>query len=813
LVAPPTDILRVSLSPLKNLCPLLLLAAVAVGTPLVAGADALHAGAANPLSEGWTVESGDTGTASPVSPDPDYPDVTAWEVATSVNDRLRYRVDPPPPGSVWSLRARLRVVDVGDSPDFNVLIEVADGTRRWLVGFGSQADGDTQVEVQGGVSVTVPTGSPGLTDYIWIELSSDPATGSVDVFVDGSEIQTGWMGSATSLSRVNFGDGQSSASGRARYARVELSIGPHECADGLDNDGDGAVDLAGGDPDCVSSNDPSEDQPDHDGDGLLDGFEIANGFDPDDPDENANLVLDGEEDTDGDGATNVEEQAAATDPNDVDTDDDGLTDGLELASSGFGPPRLLPTAFGFDWIPEVEPSDLDGDGDPDLLSLEQLDDNVWWHENTDGAGGFGPEIAIQTATPETPISVKAADLDGDGDPDVMAVWQGTRIGWWENLGGGSFGALQVVTNGFGGPNSFASALHMADLDGDGDIDVVAAAAEDLVWLENTNGAGSFVVNPIGTTVLALTELSVVDVDGDGDPDILVLAGNPLLGWHENIDGLGTFTAIQVIDPTLSTLRTDIDAADFDGDDDIDLLQGSTNSIAWYEGERGLGFGERQLISSSGSSSLRVANVDGDADPDFISGVGDRIDWFENTDGNGGFVRRPVAEGYADGIFDLDVADFDGDGDPDVVASAFDLTSLSNRADKIVWFENRSLTDPLDADSDGDGLCDGGGPTATAPECALGGEDTNGNGVYDVGVETSPRDFDTDDDGFGDGEEVARGSDPLDPGSTPVVAVPAVSETGRVVLGIALGASAMLAGRRRFTSMRDEREARRERVRG
>ena len=65
------------------------------------------------------------------------------------------------------------------------------------------------------------------------------------------------------------------------------------------------------------------------------------------------------------------------------------------------------------------------------------------------------------------------------------------------------------------------------------------------------------------------------------------------------------------------------------------------------------------------------------------------------------------------------------------------------------------TDPLDPDSDDDGLCDG--LPGSHPDCVY-GEDVNGNGVFDPG-ETNPIDADTDDGGVSDGEEYMRGNDP------------------------------------------------------
>ncbi len=77
----------------------------------------------------------------------------------------------------------------------------------------------------------------------------------------------------------------------------------------------------------------------------------------------------------------------------------------------------------------------------------------------------------------------------------------------------------------------------------------------------------------------------------------------------------------------------------------------------------------------------------------------------------------------------------------------------------VEVKGENPTDPLDADTDGDGLCDGG--AAVLGTCAA-GEDRNGDGVVDAG-ETDPNNADTDGGGVNDGQEVLNlGTDPLDP---------------------------------------------------
>jgi hypothetical protein len=114
------------------------------------------------------------------------------------------------------------------------------------------------------------------------------------------------------------------------FFRLWFTDQPTADPDGGDFDGDGLSNLAE-----VTIHQTNPLKADTDGDGLLDGWEVANSLDPND-DGTTNVNNGGSGDPDNDGLTNSEEQGFGTDPNDADSDDDGITDGGE-ADQGTDP--------------------------------------------------------------------------------------------------------------------------------------------------------------------------------------------------------------------------------------------------------------------------------------------------------------------------------------------------------------------------------------------------------------------------------------------------------------------------------------------
>eukprot|EP00944_MAST-04C_sp_MAST-4C-sp1_P012491 g12491.t1 len=174
----------------------------------------------------------------------------------------------------------------------------------------------------------------------------------------------------------------------------------------------------------------------------------------------------------------------------------------------------------------VYAADIDGDGDIDMLSVSTQDKKLAWYENTDGQGAFSTQNIITTQTGFQftqwgARSVYAADIDGDGDMDVLSAhYTDNKIAWYENIdGNGAFSAQKTISTQADG----AKSVYAADIDGDGDIDVLSASHTDnkIAWYENTHGNGTFSDQNIITTQAEYAHfVYAADIDGDGDIDVL-----------------------------------------------------------------------------------------------------------------------------------------------------------------------------------------------------------------------------------------------------------------------------------------------------
>ena len=114
---------------------------------------------------------------------------------------------------------------------------------------------------------------------------------------------------------------------------------------------------------------------------------------------------------------------------DVDTDIDTDTD----TDTDCDPAWTEHTVDGaFSHAQSVYSADVDGDGDMDVLGAAHEDDDITWWENTAGDGTAWTERTVDGAF-DGAWSVYAADVDGDGDMDVLGAAQiAGDITWWES---------------------------------------------------------------------------------------------------------------------------------------------------------------------------------------------------------------------------------------------------------------------------------------------------------------------------------------------------------------------------------------------
>lgn len=331
---------------------------------------------------------------------------------------------------------------------------------------------------------------------------------------------------------------------------------------------------------------------------------------------------------------------------------------------------------------------------------------------------FGPQqlISINGAN-----DIYPCDIDGDGDVDLVAANYGDdTIGWYENLDGlGNFDSQKIISNN----TDQARTVHAVDLDGDGDLDVISGSQADakIAWYEN-DGLGNFGPQQIiSTNATSVHDVYGTDMDGDGDMDVLAaLFGSNMVVWYENTNGLGNFSNAKQIS-TLEITPYAIHPADLDGDGDMDGLcaawQG--NRITWFENLDGQGnFGAARVISinANATQSIFAEDIDHDGDMDvlFTSLVDDKVAWHRNLDGLGNFGAEQIITLNANGATCVYAADLDNNGSKDALSTSED--------GKIAWYKN----------TDGQGTF---GPqevlTTTNASTSVFGADIDGDGDNDV----------------------------------------------------------------------------------
>ena len=333
--------------------------------------------------------------------------------------------------------------------------------------------------------------------------------------------------------------------------------------------------------------------------------------------------------------------------------------------------------------------DVDGDGDIDVLTAVVI-----------GTSGYGVNVRLNNGMGTLssgqslsfyprPGQLDLQDADGDGDLDLLVAllgspgFPGNAVGVCLN-NGGTFGAMQTV-----GVNDNPYVVKMADVDGDGDLDLLALCGvyggqsgyvPGMVSVRLNNGNGTFGGTQSVTVGTRPETFAVGDVDGDGDVDLAVVnmvSGSVSLRLNA---GNGTFGSGP--DLFFGSLPVGVALGDVDGDGDLDLAVLTNangvnvrlnNGSGVFSGTQSVGVGNNNPLD------LHLADVDADGDPDIVvvnyttpGGVAVRL--------NNGAGVFGAGFDYALGATPVQaaLADMDGDGDLDLLTGNIGANTIALR---------------------------------------------------------------------------------------------------------------------------------------
>jgi hypothetical protein len=195
------------------------------------------------------------------------------------------------------------------------------------------------------------------------------------------------------------------------------------------------------------------------------------------------------------------------------------------------------------YVRSVYAADLNGNGWLDLMSASQRDNKIAWYENLGGSPLQFVERVVDLDA-YAAQSIRAADLTRNGRLDlVVGAELAHAIYWYENLGGWPPQFLRhTVTD---------QALHMhtvytEDVNRDGRIDIVAAieGTNTVAWYENRGGNPlTFVEHIVTTNAQVAHGVFAADIDSDGDIDLISASRDDgKIAWYENLGGHYAMTA-------------------------------------------------------------------------------------------------------------------------------------------------------------------------------------------------------------------------------------------------------------------------------
>lgn len=320
----------------------------------------------------------------------------------------------------------------------------------------------------------------------------------------------------------------------------------------------------------------------------------------------------------------------------------------------------LPAGTGAGRTMDASLGDVDGDGDDDLLLAKEFARNVLLLREGER---FVPSEDALPASDQDSEDAVLGDFDGDGDLDVVFPSEDTSINeYLVNDGSGRFSTAPHPL-----PSETTSNAGVAgDLDGDGDLDLVLSrnTERELVLLNDDSGRFSDVSKVWMPDVVDITQdLKLADLDGDGDLD-LVAGNEPGGGGRNRLYRNEGERFVEVTETSLPAPENPeetrkVAVGDIDGDKDLDLYFANVNftdpqaaqpRLLLNDGKGRFVDGSKKLPAPNAGSVLdaQFVDLDGDSDSDLLLGTLGQGTRLLLQNGNGSAFEDKTPDGYASG---------------------------------------------------------------------------------------------------------------------------------------------------------------------
>lgn len=276
----------------------------------------------------------------------------------------------------------------------------------------------------------------------------------------------------------------------------------------------------------------------------------------------------------------------------------------------------------------------------------------------------------------TPISIVAADVNGDGWPDLItASYNNSTLTVLTNNGHWGFGTNAVYLL---DPNEYSGLqfVTVADVNGDGYPDLIAAKydSNDSVDVLTNDGTGVFGLNAAYGGDAGVECAIAADVNGDRKPDLIYVDA-----WNDSVnvltnDGTGRFVLCGTNAVGASPIS--VAAVDVNGDGALDLVtanygttiyNGNSLTVLTNDGQGMFGYNATLPVGVR-PYWVAAADINGDGWPDLISAnYGDGTLSVLTNDGSGGFVTSATLNTDGGPLY-VTAADLNGDGKVSLIAA-------------------------------------------------------------------------------------------------------------------------------------------------